>query len=85
MTVITVQLLTAHHLQAGIGNNSDEQDCPALLRCTAVCMYFMNVVDQLRVREIDIDLKLTKLLMSDAYWLVKTQLNNPPVNVEKQS
>lgn len=48
-------------------------------------MYFMNVVDQLRVREIDIDLKLTKLLMSDAYWLVKTQLNNPPVNVEKQS
>lgn len=48
-------------------------------------MYFMNVVDQLRVREIDIDLKLTKLLMSDEYWLVKTQLNNPPVNVEKQS
>lgn len=40
MTVITVQLLTAHHLQAGTGNNSD---------------------------------------------VVKTQLNNPPVNVEKQS
>lgn len=69
----------AHHLQAGTGKNSDETytrlSCTITMHC---CMYFMNVVDQLRVREIDIDLKLTKLLMSDAYWLVKTQLNNPP-------